>query len=375
MVMMNNSVNSSLADLIRQPIIELSSTALTANLSAVRTLAPNSKVVSMVKADAYGHGIAFALAALSSTDIFGVACIEEARQIRDLGYKQPITLIEGVFSEAEWLEASDSGYDCVIHHAPQIEWALQHPDLFQQKNLKVWLKLNSGMNRLGFEPQQLLESAMRLRQAGFNLVLTMHFANADQPEHSLNQQQIDTFLTLKQQLAPIEASCCNSAAIYKLPNLHFDYVRPGIMLYGSSPFSDISAQTLGLQPVMRFKSRVMAIQQLNANEYVGYGSTYMTKRPTRLGIVAAGYGDGYPRALSAGAFVSINGQAVLILGRVSMDLMAVDLTDLPDTVQIGQSVELWGNHPEVDQLAQYNQTIGYELLCRLSKRPKRITIN
>ena len=372
---MNSSAKETALDFTRQPVIELSTSALAANLQQVRALAPTSKVVSMVKANAYGHGIEFALGALVGTDAFGVACIQEAREIRALGYQQPITLIEGVFNEQEWLEASDSGYDCVIHHAPQIEWALQHPDLFQQKNLKVWLKLNSGMNRLGFEPQQLLESAMRLRQAGFKLVLTMHFANADQPEHSLNQQQIDTFLTLKQQLSPIEASCCNSAAIYKLPNLHFDYVRPGIMLYGSSPFSDISAQTLGLQPVMRFKSRVMAIQQLNANEYVGYGSTYMTKRPTRLGIVAAGYGDGYPRALSAGAFVSINGQAVLILGRVSMDLMAVDLTDLPDTVQIGQSVELWGNHPEVDQLAQYNQTIGYELLCRLSKRPKRITIN
>ncbi len=375
MVMMNNSVNSSLADLIRQPIIELSSTALTANLSAVRTLAPNSKVVSMVKADAYGHGIAFALAALSSTDIFGVACIEEARQIRKLGYQQPIALIEGVFTEAEWLEACDSGFDCVIHQAQQIEWALKHPHLFQQKNLKVWLKLNSGMNRLGFTPDQLLDAAQHLRIAGFNLVLTMHFANADQPAHPLNQQQMSTFLKLKQQLEPIEASCCNSAAIYNYPELHFDYVRPGIMLYGSSPFADISAKTLGLQPVMRFKSRVMAIQELSANESVGYGSTYITTRPTRLGIVAVGYGDGYPRALTAGAFVSINGQAAPVLGRVSMDLMAVDLTDLAETIQIGQLVELWGNYPEVDQLAQYNQTIGYELLCRLSARPERRIID
>ena len=180
---------------------------------------------------------------------------------------------------------------------------------------------------------------------------------------------------LKQQLEPIEASCCNSAAIYNYPELHFDYVRPGIMLYGSSPFADISAKTLGLQPVMRFKSRVMAIQELSANESVGYGSTYITTRPTRLGIVAVGYGDGYPRALTAGAFVSINGQAAPVLGRVSMDLMAVDLTDLAETIQIGQLVELWGNYPEVDQLAQYNQTIGYELLCRLSARPERRIID
>ena len=374
-MMMNNLADSLPSHLTRQPLIELSHAALAANLLQVKQLAPTSKVVSMVKADAYGHGIAFALAALTATDIFGVACIKESRQIRALGYQQPITLIEGVFNQAEWLEASESGYDCVIHQAQQVEWALQHPHLYQQKNLKVWLKLNSGMNRLGFESRQLLEAAQRLRQAGFKLVLTMHFANADQPEHALNQQQIDNFLTLKQQLAPIEASCCNSAAIYNFPHLHFDYVRPGIMLYGSSPFNNTSAQQLGLRPVMRFKSHIMAIQQLAANEYVGYGSTLLTTRPTRLGIVAAGYGDGYPRALTTGAFVSINGQAATILGRVSMDLMAVDLTDFSESVTIGQSVELWGDHPEVDQLAQHNQSIGYELLCRLSARPQRIIVD
>ena len=371
---MNSSAKGTALEFIRKPVIELSTSALTANLQQVRALAPSSKVVSMVKADAYGHGIAFALSALASTDAFGVACIQEARQIRALGYKQPITLIEGVFSESEWLEASENGYDCVIHQQQQIEWALKYPVLFQRHGLKIWLKLNSGMNRLGLSADQLFVAAQHLRQVGFKLVLTMHFANADQPEHPLNQQQINSFLQLKQQLSPIEASCCNSAAIYNWPELHFDYVRPGIMLYGSSPFANISAVQLDLQPVMRFKSRIMAIQHLTANECVGYGSTYKTTRPTRLGIVAVGYGDGYPRALLAGAFVSINGQAAPILGRVSMDLMAVDLTDLSSPVHIGQPVELWGNYPEVDQLAQYNQTIGYELLCRLTTRPIRVIV-
>ncbi len=372
-MMMNNSITAS--HFTRQPFIELSSSALTANLLQVRKLAPHSKVVCMVKADAYGHSIEFALPALATSDAFGVACIQEARQIRALGYKQPITLIEGVFNEAEWLEASQNGYDCVIHQAQQIAWALKNPVLFQQSGLKIWLKLNSGMNRLGLSPDQLLIAAQSLRKAGFTLVLTMHFANADQPEHPLNQQQITSFLQLKKQLAPIEVSCCNSAAIHNWPELHFDYVRPGIMLYGSSPFNHISARTLVLKPVMHFKSHIIAIQQLTANQMIGYGSTFMTQRPTRLGIVAVGYGDGYPRALTTGAFVSIDGQAAPVLGRVSMDLMAIDLTDLTETIQIGHEVELWGNYPEVDQLAQYNHTIGYELLCRLSKRPKRVFID
>lgn len=374
MTMMNNSVSIN-SFTMRQPYIELSSNALTANLLQVRALAPTSKVISMVKADAYGHGIAFALAALKTTDAFGVACIQEARQIRALGYTQPITLIEGVFSESEWLEASKNGYDCVIHQSEQVAWAIKNPSLFQRNGLKIWLKLNSGMNRLGLVAAELIIAAQTLREAGFNLVLTMHFANADQPEHPLNKHQIDKFLNLKKQLEPIEASCCNSAAIYNLPDLHFDYVRPGIMLYGSSPFADISAQKLGLQPVMHFKSHIMAIQQLATNEYVGYGSTYVTTRPTRLGIVAAGYGDGYPRAMVTGAFVNINGQIAPLLGRVSMDLMAIDLTDLSDNIEIGQVVQLWGNYPEVEQLAQYNQTIGYELLCRLTARPKRLVID
>ena len=369
--MMNNSTQA-IPLAMRQPFIELSGSALTANLAQVRKHAPNSKVVSMVKADAYGHGLEFALSALTESDSFGVACIQEARQIRALGYSQPITLIEGVFSKSEWLEASENGYDCVIHQEQQIAWALENSQLFQQNDLKIWLKLNSGMNRLGLHPDQLLLAAHKLKDAGFKLVLTMHFANADQQEHPLNQQQIDSFLSLKKQLAPIEASCCNSAAIYNYPELHFDYVRPGIMLYGSSPFAGVSAEELGIKPVMRFKSHIIATQQLAIGEQVGYGSTVTVQRPTRLGIVAAGYGDGYPRVMATGAFVNINGSAVPLLGRVSMDLMAIDLTDFYDQIEIGQIVELWGDSPEVDQLAQYNQTIGYELLCRLTMRPKRV---
>lgn len=356
----------------RQPRVELSRTALQHNLAEVRKQAPRSRVLCMVKADAYGHGLAFALDALTDTDAFGVACIQEARQIRKLGYSQPVALIEGVFSATEWLEASQQHFECVIHQQQQVEWALAHPEMYQQNNLKIWLKLNSGMNRLGLQPDELLDAALKLRAAGFQLVLTMHFANADVVDHPLNQQQIQHFLNLKQQLEPIEASCCNSAAIFNWPQLHFDYVRPGIMLYGSSPFETKTAQQLNLQPVMSFKSNLIAIQQLDTAQMIGYGSRFTTQRPTRLGIVAIGYGDGYPRALSHGAYVSIRGDEAPLLGRVSMDLLAVDLTDLPASINIGDEVTLWGDNPTVDLIAQHNNTIGYELLCRPTNRPIRI---
>lgn len=356
---------------MRNPVIELSTGALTHNLQRVKSLAPQSKVISMVKADAYGHGIAFALNALKESDAFGVACIQEAREIRALGYHQPITLIEGAFDESEWLEAANQGFECVIHQHQQVQWALANRELYQQQNLKIWLKLNSGMNRLGFIADELYKVAQQLKQVGFELVLTMHFANADQPDHPLNRVQIEQFLTLKQQLNPIKASCCNSAAIFNCPELHFDYVRPGIMLYGSSPFADQTAHQLDLKAVMTFKSHIMAIHNVDQGQSIGYGSTLTTNRPTRLGIIAAGYGDGYPRAVH-GAYVLIDKNQAPLLGRVSMDMFAIDLTDLPQVLNIGTEVILWGENLSVDKIANANNTIGYELLCRVTKRPQRI---
>lgn len=358
---------------MRQPKVLLSQSALSHNLSRVKQLAPHSNIVSMVKADAYGHGIKFALQSLSASDAFGVACIQEARQIRELGYSQPITLIEGAFDLEEWHEAAISRFECVIHQQQQVEWALNHPEAYQQNKLKIWLKLNAGMNRLGFQTEELFQVALKLRKAGFELILTMHFANADQVEHPLNQQQIDTFLKLKNELEPIEASCCNSAAIFQYPALHFDYVRPGIMLYGSSPFAEKTADNLGLKAVMHFQSHLIATHQIDSGQCIGYGSRYTTTRPTHLGIVAIGYGDGYPRAIT-NAYVAINGEKAALLGRVSMDMLAVDLTDLSNPATVGDKVSLWGDFPSVDEIAATNNTIGYELLCRLTQRPQRVIV-
>lgn len=356
---------------MRQAQVLLSQSALHHNLQRVKQLAPHSQIVSMIKANAYGHGVEFALSALQDSDAFGVASMQEALEIREFGCLKPVTLIEGAFDADEWQQAAEHHFECVIHHQQQVDWALQHPTAYQQKGLKIWLKINSGMNRLGFSPEQALIVAQQLRAAGFELVLTMHFANADEPDHPLNQQQIEAFLDLKTKLAPIQASCCNSAAIFNWPDLHFDYVRPGIMLYGSSPFAGKTASELNLHAVMTLQSHLIATHDIASGQSVGYGSTYKTTRPTRLGIVAMGYGDGYPRAVTH-SYVAIGGQRAAILGRVSMDMLAVDLTDLPRHIDVDEPVTLWGQYPSVDDIAACNNTIGYELLCKVTNRPLRL---
>ena len=353
---------------MRQATVYIDRQALQYNLNRVKQLAPQAKVVSMVKANAYGHGIKDCLDALKQTDAFGVACLQEALEIRELGFEQPITLIEGVFSRDEMPLVLAHNLELVVHHQQQVDWLLAHQDAYIAKNLKVWVKLNSGMNRLGFKITEIKAIIKQLQALGFTCVLTMHFANAD-AEHALNEAQIAQFLEIKQDCAPILASCCNSAAIYKYPELHFDYVRPGIMLYGASPFADRDVHDLDLKPVMRFTAEIIALNSIQAGESVGYGSTFVAEQAMQLAIVSIGYGDGYPRAFVAPNSVVIDGQFVAVVGRVAMDMIAIDVTDVK--VDLGTEVELWGPTRLVDDVASANGTIGYELLCRLSNRPKR----
>ncbi len=355
---------------MREARVYLSTQALTHNLQRVREYAPHSQVLAMVKADAYGHGLAFALNALQNADALGVAFFKEALDIRALGNTQPIVLIEGVFSLDEWIEADHIHAQCVIHQDRQLQWALDHII----PNTTVWLKVNTGMNRLGFTPTDALAATLKLRAAGYNLILTMHFANADEPDHPLNQQQIDTFLSLKEQLEPIQASLCNSAALIQWKDLQFDWVRPGIMLYGSSPFAHQSATELNLKPVMTLTTHLIATYELPVNVSIGYGSLYTTHRPTQLGVIAMGYGDGYPRVIQNGQ-LSIAGQLVPMIGRVSMDMFTVDLTDLTIAPPLDTEVVLWGNGLDVDGVARSAGTISYELFTRLSMRPSRHIID
>lgn len=353
---------------MRQATVYIDSDALQYNLNRVKQLAPRSQIVSMVKANAYGHGVKDCLAALDATDAFGVACLEEALEIRQLGYSQPITLIEGIFSEDEMQQVIEQKIECLIHQSQQVEWLIQHKQAYNALGLKVWVKLNSGMNRLGFKVTEIIDVIQRLKSEGFSCVLTMHFANAD-ADHPLNEQQKQQFLHVKEACAPIFASCCNSAAIYKYPELHFDFVRPGIMLYGASPFADKNVDELDLKPVMTFSAEIIALNQIQQGEFVGYGSSFTASCPLNIAIVSIGYGDGYPRAYLKPNFVAIDEQLVPVIGRVSMDMIAIDITQIK--AELGTKVELWGKHRLVDDVAAANGTIGYELLCRLSQRPKR----
>ncbi|MDY6486257.1 alanine racemase [Acinetobacter faecalis] len=354
---------------MRQATVYIDSEALQYNLNRVKQLAPTAKIVSMVKANAYGHGVKDCLAALASTDAFGVACLEEALEIRELGYQQPITLIEGIFSAEEMQIVIDQNIEIIVHHQQQLDWLRAHKDAYIAKNLKVWVKLNSGMNRLGFKVDEIIDVIHQLKADGFNCVLAMHFANADADNHPLNEQQKQQFLHVKEACTPILGSCCNSAAIFKWPELNFDFVRPGIMLYGASPFADKTVEDLDILPVMTFTAEIIALNTIQASESVGYGSTFIADKETELAIVSIGYGDGYPRAFFKQNYVAINGQKVPVVGRVAMDMIAIDVTGLH--AQLGTQVELWGKHRLVDDVAEANGTIGYELLCRLSNRPIR----
>lgn len=356
---------------MRQATVYIDRAALQYNLNRVRQLAPTAKIVSMVKANAYGHGVKDCLAALQDSDAFGVACLQEALEIRELGFQQPITLIEGVFTKDEMPIVIEQNIEIVVHQPEQITWLIAHKDAYISKNLKVWVKLNSGMNRLGFKLEVIKEVIQQLKSAGFTCVLAMHFANAD-ADHPLNNEQIRQFLEVKNDCAPILASCCNSAAIYKYPELHFDFVRPGIMLYGATPFADRDIYALDLKPVMTFSAEIIALNEIQAGEQVGYGSTFTADKAMQLAIVSIGYGDGYPRAFFAQNFVAIKGQKAAVVGRVAMDMIAIDVTGLD--VQLGTEVELWGKQRLVDDVAAANGTIGYELLCRLTQRPDRKVI-
>lgn len=354
---------------VRQATVYIDSKALQYNLNRVKQLAPTAKIVSMVKANAYGHGVKDCLAALRETDAFGVACLEEALEIRELGFQQPITLIEGIFSADEMTTVIENNIEVVVHHQLQLDWLRAHRQAYITKNLKVWVKLNSGMNRLGFKVPEIIDVIHALKAEGFTCVLAMHFANADAENHPLNEQQKNHFLQVKAACAPIMASCCNSAAIFKWPELNFDFVRPGIMLYGASPFADKSVNELDIKPVMTFSAEIIALNHIEQGESVGYGSTFVADTAMDIAIVSIGYGDGYPRAFPKQNYVAINGQPTRVIGRVAMDMIAIDVTGLD--AALGTEVELWGKNRLVDDVADANGTIGYELLCRMSARPVR----
>jgi alanine racemase len=344
----------------------IDSAALRANLKAIRARAPASRVMAVVKANAYGHGLVPTALALADADAFAVARLEEAVALRDNGLRRRIVLLEGVFDAAQLAQAAQLELDLVVHEPLQIALLEAYRGA---KPLPLWLKVDTGMNRLGFRPEQFRAAWQRLlnlRPAPTQLRVLTHLACADEADGRVTAEQLQRLAPLVAGL-DVELSIANSAAILALPATHGAWVRPGLALYGVSPFAAQRGAQLGLRPAMTLESTVIAVRDVDAGERVGYGGVWRAPRSSRLAIVAAGYGDGLPRGIPSGAVVLIGGARAPLAGRVSMDMIAADITDLPP-VSVGDRVELWGTHLPVEELAAAAGTIPYELLCGVSQR-------
>ena len=344
--------------------------ALRHNYQLAESLAPESKTIPMVKANAYGHGavkVAQALADLAPA--FGVACIEEALELRSAGIKQPILLLEGVFDAAELKVAATKGFWVMVENHPQKD-AIINADLALP--LTVWLGVDTGMHRLGFQPSDIAEVYQCLnnsRNISQPIVFTSHFACADDLDSAVTVKQIDTFKAC----APVTAlqSLANSAAILAWPKAQREWQRPGYMLYGNSPFSVPQENADQLKPVMSFESAVISLRNIAAGEPVGYTGNWTAQRDSTIATITVGYGDGYPRNAINGTPVLINGARCPLVGRVSMDMITVDVTELTE-VAIGDRAVLWGPELPVNEVASYCDSIGYELLTRMPGRVPRV---
>ncbi|SCY63954.1 alanine racemase [Nitrosospira sp. Nl5] len=352
-----------------QALIDLS--ALEHNLSVVRRHAPHSRVMAVIKADAYGHGLLRAAEALRRADGFAMLEMDAAVRLREAGYRQTILLLEGFFGieELAWIEQYH--LSTVIHHREQLAMLSAHrPGV----RLHVFLKLNTGMNRLGFTLEQFPAAleALKASPAVGQITLMTHFACADESSGNENvNAQLQRFnLVAAGRNLPL--SLANSAAILRYPEAHADWVRPGIMLYGASPFSDRTADELDLYPAMTVSSRIIAVQTLNPGDGVGYGHIFRADRPMRVGIVAGGYADGYPRHAPAGTPILVDGRRARIIGRISMDMLHIDLSGV-ENAGVGSPVTLWGKGMPVDEVARAAGTVSYELLCALAPRMRIAT--
>ncbi len=349
----------------RNTIARIHPDAVAHNLAQVRERAPESKVMAVVKADAYGHRIDLCLPALMEADMLAVATIEEARAIRRLGNGLPVLLLEGVTDAGDLAIAADLDLELTIHHREQVDALVR----FGRKvTARVWLKIDSGMHRLGVEPGEAAGLHRQLLDLpGVEQVSLMsHLACAEQPDHPLNASQLECF---DRAVKGLEGEHClaNSAAIFNWPAIHRQWVRAGIVLYGISPMDDGIGADLGLRPAMTLSSELLAVNRVPAGESIGYGGRFVAPRDMLIGVAAIGYGDGYPRSIADGAPVLVNGMTCRLAGRVSMDLVTIDLEACPQAA-IGDPVVLWGGDLPVETVARSAGTIPYELVCRITRR-------
>ncbi len=349
----------------RRPAARISVPALLNNFARVQAVAPASKILAVLKANAYGHGLLEVARVLKDAGAFGVARIDEALLLRAGGIVKPIVLLEGFFHADELPQIVASNLQVVIHHPAQVE-ALLQAEL--DAPVHVWLKIDSGMHRLGIEPADFKDIYQKL-MASPNVLKPMrlmtHFACADEPEHPATLRQLALF---QQTIAGAtgELSIANSAGVLQWPDSHADWIRPGLALYGVSPMVNGVAAQHQLTPAMTFSSSVIAVRPVKQGEAVGYGASWVAPKDTRLAVVAIGYGDGYPRNAPCGTPVLINGKRYPIVGRVSMDMTMVDIGD--DDIGHGSEVILWGPGLPVEEIATLVHTIPYELLCNITSR-------
>ncbi|HII4308374.1 TPA: alanine racemase [Vibrio parahaemolyticus] len=340
--------------------------ALQHNLQRVKAQAPESKVMAVVKANGYGHGLRHVAKHANHVDAFGVARIEEALQLRACGVVKPILLLEGFYSPGDLPVLVTNNIQTVVHCEEQLI-ALEQADL--ETPVVVWLKIDSGMHRLGVRPEQYDEFISRLKtcpNVAKPLRYMSHFGCADELDSSITPQQIELFMSLTSGCQG-ERSLAASAGLLAWPQSQLEWVRPGIIMYGVSPFSDKTAQDLGYQPVMTLKSHLIAVREVKKGESVGYGGIWTSERDTKVGVIAVGYGDGYPRSAPNGTPVWVNGRTVPIAGRVSMDMLTVDLG--PDaTDKVSDEAILWGKELPVEEVANHIGTIAYELVTKLTPR-------
>lgn len=335
--------------------------ALRHNLQRARRAAPASRIMAVIKADAYGHGLLQAAEALAHTDAFAVAGVPEAVQLREANITHPVLALQGFRTHDELAAASAHRVQVTLHHERQLQWL---EDTGLEPSLEVWIKVDTGMHRLGFSLSELktvYARVQRLPAVKSPPKLMTHLACADNPLNPATQQQLSRFDQAVASLSG-EQSIANSAGVLAFPQSHRDWIRPGIMLYGASPYIDGDARRDGLQPVMTLTAPLIAIKHCQVGDALGYGGSFVCPEDMPIGVVAIGYGDGYPRHASTGTPVLVNGARAPLLGRVSMDMITIDLRHI-DMPQVGEEVVLWGAQLSVDEVARHAGTIGYELLC------------
>jgi len=348
-------------------VAEIDLDALKHNFSRVKQIAPGCPVIAVLKANAYGHGMLRVAEALAEVaEAFAVARLEEAMALRKTGFQQRILMLEGWFDEAELPSLARQQIECVLHSREQLT-ALLKADLKQR--LRIWLKVDTGMHRLGVPPEQVSDFLQQLKQCPHveqPIMLITHLACADDPADPQTAMQLRSFDAVASANAG-EMSIANSAGLIHWPEARRGWLRPGIMLYGVSPMLGQVGQQHGLQPVMTLKTSVIAVRELRKGEPVGYGATWRSEQDTRLAVVAMGYGDGYPRHARTGTPVLINGTRYPLVGRVSMDMLTVDI-GRDSAVKVGDEVVLWGKGLPAEEIAEAAQTIAYDLFCSMTRR-------